>query len=155
MSSILVIQLDTKPVPEHEQISFCVLEDDNLYLSRCDYDMESRAIEEVDEWISDSFGEIATVDVAKRTLTFRDKDTVRNAWMERIRNAYDTLMESVPQGRYATPEYFFRTEVTRLGIDSLPFYFGYCHNPSELVADYLQGTIPDTLHIGAVLEGHC
>lgn len=154
MSSFKIIQLSEKPIPEKEHISGSDVYDDELFNMESDWGGDTLEYEDEIDDIASSFEEVADIDKDAHTITFKDKDTIKEILREHVRKCCDRFMKNTAEGRWSTAEYSLRSEITEpCGIDDL-LHIGYCKKASTVLADYIAGHHPQTMHIGAILYAH-
>ena len=100
-------------------------------------------------------GKIGSCDMKKKTFTFMPKDELKKKYMESMEETFKNWREKMARKEYSDGEYQLRTYVREAcGVDSLLYYEGYCHSASTLIADYLSGSLPDTMYIGTIVDCH-
>ena len=159
MSSFNIIQLSAFPVRKDRAIENADVFDDPLVNQRSDYlhDDDSplcgERLREGIRRLGPMLAPVAVVDPDKGTLTFKSRAVVSSAYASHIRKAAE---EHVRQAICGKPDqYSFRRAVDEAcGIDDL-FHMQYALTASQLINDYLNGWLPQTLHFGNILSAHC
>ena len=152
-----IIQISEQRVPKGDRIDYYDVGEDPMFLAETDYGGDERTGEDrrdALECIQNQIKEFANVDVKTATITFKEKKIVKRAWVRHINKAVKTFKESLSDGVAATAEYKLRTNIAELASGDL-WYYRYCTKFADIVADYLAGYLPKTLHIGAILDAHC
>ncbi len=154
MSSFKIIQLSGKPIPEEEHISGSDIYDDELFNMESDYGGDKLEYGEVIDDIAEDLKEVADIDKEKRTLTFKDKETVKAILRDHVRCCCDRFMERTEEGRWSTAETNLRHEIVEPCGIRHHFHTGYCQKASTVLADYIAGFNPQTMYIGGILYAH-
>ena len=154
MSSYRIIQLSSDPIKEEDHITDCNICEDALFLMESDWGGDTLEYEDEIDDIASSFEEVADIDKDARTITFKDKDTIKEILREHVRKCCERFMKDTAEGRWTTAEYSLRSEITEpCGIDNL-LHIGYCQKASTVLADYIAGYHPQTMYIGGILYAH-
>lgn len=154
MSRFKTIQLSTEPVSKDNYINFGRICEDNLFLERSDYGGDPVEDEkEAIEILKKDLKGIGEVDVEKRTLTFRPKKEILEDYKQFVKRLYKEHKKFLKEG--CIQFWRFHRELEDFGAISDIFYINFCITPSYLVQDYINGYLPDVLHIGAILDAHC
>ncbi len=154
MSSYKIIQLSDKPVSEEEHITGRDIYEDALFLMESDWGGDTLEYGEAIDDIAEDLKKVADIDKEKRTLTFKDKETVKTVLREHVRRCCERFMEETEKERWSIAEYNLRSEITEpCGIDDL-LHIGYCQKASTILADYIAGYHPQTMYIGGILYAH-
>ena len=156
MGRFYIIQLSPEPVADEFRVKGSHLYDDPAFEARADYGGDPvHDEEEVLGEIAGELKDVATVSVKDRTVTFTDPDTLRELYARDIKNAFDEHMRKLREEKKCDWWRFHRRIEDVFGISDLFFTNGYCQKAGELVEDLINGNIPATLHIGAILWAHC
>lgn len=157
MSSINIIQISAQKITKDTKMSFDDICEDELFKSWCDYGGEERSGDDLKNALRNIQADLlpfAKVNLQKKTISFKDKETVKAKWLEHVDKVYRQFVKSVKEGHTCTAEYVFRNGVSGLTTNDIYFNGSYCCGLSALIAEYLSGYLPGTLHIGSVLYGH-
>lgn len=154
MSSFRIIQLSSEPIKEEDHITDCNICEDALFLMESDWGGDTLEYGEVIDDIAEDLKEVADIDKEKRTLTFKDKETVKAILRDHVRRCCDRFMERTEEGRWSTAETNLRHEIVEPCGIRHHFHTGYCQKASTVLADYIAGFNPQTMHIGAILYAH-
>lgn len=154
MGSYRIIQLSSSPIKEEDHITDCDICEDALFLMESDWGGDTLEYDEAIDDIAEDLKEVADIDKEKRTLTFKDKETVKAILRDHVRRCCDRFMKGTEEGRWSTSEWELRREITEpCGIDH-HFHIGYCQKASTVLADYIAGYNPQTMYIGGILYAH-
>ena len=151
MGHFKIIQVSNVAIDEESYISDSDIFEDEVFNMNADYGGEP--VNDYDKAMSDikdELKDIATVDTLKRTITFKNKSSVRKVYAEHIRKQNKWLREELD--RAVCRHYAFRRAVDEVCYCRDLFHHGYCQTSSSLVEDYLNGHLGRTLHIGAILD---
>ena len=162
MPHSIIIQLTEKRVPKKEHITIFDISEDPVYLNYADYGGAEGSFKESFPEIKQKLGHIATFNRKKQTMTFRKETQLKLLYMNSIRKLYHTIKINLREkGTPGIPNH--RGVIER--IESLGTYncilhyddgtgIPRCHTAAEAVIDYLNGRIPKTMKIGAILDFH-
>lgn len=154
MSHFNIIEISTEDVPASETARELPIWEDHLFLSRSDWGGQP-----VDNYplvlkcIKNMMRKVATVNLRKRTIRFRSKSAVMKAYKRHLDAALREHKKRLKDG-YCSNWKLRRMVEDACGIDDL-FYNGYCMTGGGLIEDYLNGVLPQTLHIGSIIDAHC
>lgn len=159
MSSFNIIQLSVFPLRKNEAIENADVFDDPLVNLRSDYmhdddsPLRGERLRQGIRRLGPMLAPIAVVDSDKGTLTFKSRAVVSSAYARHIRKAAE---EHVHQAILGKPDQcsFRRTVDDACGIDDL-FHMRCALTASQLISNYLNGWLPQTLHFGNILTAHC
>lgn len=154
MSSYKIIQLSNKPVSEEEHITDRDIYEDALFLMESDWGGDTLEYGETIDSIAEDLKQIADIDKEKRTLTFKDKETIKTILRDHVRRCCDRFMERTEEGRWSTSEMELRHEIVEPCGIKHHFHIGCSQKMSTVLADYIAGYNPQTMHIGAILYAH-
>ena len=150
-----LIQLAANKVGKNEHIDYMDICEDALFLEESDWGGDEENYEETFDYIKMEFEDVATVNKRKRTITFKDRETIKEMWKEHIKTTCKNAFKKIDEGQNCNAEYMLRKDMNEpFGMGGI-YYFDYCRKASSLIADYLAGYIPQTVHIGAILDYHC
>lgn len=156
MSHFKIFQVSEEPVPVDEHINECQLYEDELFNTRSDWGGDAVTGEEKKRAIlhlGESMKDIAVVDAEKETISFLPKKDVLSFYEKHVRRLFDQHIGDIAKGVDSYRRFHRDLEDV---VDSAPlFYDTYCKSSSYLVQDYVNGYLPQVLHIGAVLDAHC
>lgn len=162
MPHSLIIQLTEKKVSKKEHITIFDINEDAVYLNNADYGGAEGNFKESFSEIKQKLGHLATFNKKKQTMTFRKETQLKRLYMDKVRKLYLTIKNTLRQdGMPDVPNH--RRVIQR--IESLGTYncllhyddgsgAARCHTAAEAVIDYLNGRIPRTMKIGAILDYH-
>ena len=154
MSHLNIVEINTERIPLrdcHREI--CGLYDDSVFLDTCDWggepvDNYDKALKQIQADLC----KVATVNIRQRTIRFRSKNAVLRAYRRNIAEAYREHLKAIREGHISN--YALEKRIKRAcGIDNL-YYNNYCLNGGDLIEDYVNGYLPQTLYIGTVCDGH-
>ena len=149
-----VVEVSLAPVPKSKCYKNVNFEDDHTFDKRCDYGGEP-----VDNYekelknVKADLSLVASVNLRKRTIRFHSKQSVRKAYLKSLRNAFRNHKDLLKEGECRNWKLVKDVEQV-CGIDYL-YLMGFCRNGGDIVEDYLNGKLPQTLYIGAILDAHC
>ena len=148
-----IIQLDTGKIPRDERITNFSLCDDTLLARKSDYvDDPIPYDEDLHKVIKHELSPFATVCRKKRTVTFRDRETVMKNLTKRIDRVFRKFMKESKKGRV---NYWSLVNELEGGTGADLIYInGYCHRLYDVLEDYLKGYLPKELHIGGIISAH-
>lgn len=160
-----IIQLSSERITKQEHITFLDLTEDACLKSHSDYAGCEYQYEGVINEIATELRPVAFINKAKRTLTFKQPGTVRKIYLRNLLQVYRTTKRDLTgptSTDQANPSVRPSHRTVQNGIetvgltDYLYFYgpVGGCITLSELLLDYLNGHIPRTIRIGAILNYH-
>ena len=154
MSHINIVEISTERIPLRD----CYREinglyDDSVFLDSCDWggepvDNYDKALKQIQADLC----EVATVNIRRRTIRFRSKKAVVRAYRRSIARVYREHLLAVRDGHISN--YTLKKGIKRpCGIDYL-YYKDFCLNGGDLIEDYINGYLPQTLYIGTICDGH-
>ena len=154
MSSFKIIQLSPVPLEEYELMDHVDIDDDPLLNSISDgWEEDDRK-----HGLQDAFyalKEIGTVNRKSRTFSFFGKEKIKKRYAESMERVFMLWRNKMNAGKAGLAEYQLRTfSREACEIDALFYYQDRLHGASCLIADYLDGTLPSTLHVGSVFDAH-
>ena len=150
-----IIQFSPERIKKDSYISESSLYEDYLFLLNSDYGGDEKDYADVIDAIQREMRPFATVNVRRRTIRFRSRQAVERKFRKGVNAAVKNFRKKMDDKAYWSAEYELRWGVTEpFGIDDLFFNNGYCQKISQVIADYLAGYLPQTLHIGAILNAH-
>ena len=162
MPHSLIIQLTENRVPKKEHITVFDISEDPVYLNNADYGGAEGNFKESFPEIKQKLGHIATFNKKKQTMTFRKEMQLKLLYMNNVRKLYLAIKNTLHQnGTPGIPDH--RGVIQR--IESLGTYncllhyddgsgIPRCHTAAEAVIDHLNGKIPKTMKVGAILDFH-
>lgn len=154
MSHFKLIQLLKEPADEDNRLRDYEINDDSRLREESD-GWDEEPLEEAIDSVECYLKEIGTVDKKKKTFTFFDKQTVKDKYIASMKSVFANWKKKINGGKIDLAEYQLRIGVKEACyIDDLFYYDGYIHYASALIADYLAGYIPETMHIGTVFNCH-
>ncbi len=154
MCHIRIVEISTERIPLrdcHDEINgLC---DDSVFNETCDWGGEP--VDDYDKalkQIQADLCEVATVNIRRRTIRFRSKKAVLRAYRRNIAEAYREHLKAVKDGYISN--YTLKKGIKQAcNIDYL-YYKDYCLNGGDLIEDYVNGYLPQTLYIGTIIDGH-
>ena len=153
MSHFRVIEISLSHVPVSRTREELNIYEDHLFLSRSDWGGEP-----VDDYgyalerIKDELRKVATVNRRKRTIRFRSRNAVKNAYLKSLNTTFRKHKARLKEG--VCRHYELRHAIDDIcGIGDL-FHTGYCQTGGQLIEDYLNGYLPQTVHIGTIIDAH-
>lgn len=165
MSNFLVIQISKEKIEKDDHIDSyslynCGLTEstDPLIAERSDYGGDEREFKDVAKRIQNDLRPIATVNIRKKTITFKPKEILMKMYMSYLDKVVKKH-KAIAKEKGIIKHYDLKTAVEDVfGID-LVFHgttsYTYCMTSGYLFAEYMNGYIPQVLHIGAILSCHC
>lgn len=153
MSRYLIVELSTKKVPKDDRINGMAIYDDALFLRKSDWGGD----EVKDEGIALNklkrvLKPVASVNIRKRTVTFKKKETVLKKYKKAIKDIFKKRIEELNKGVCSHSGLTLDIDEI-LGIEDI-FYIDYCITAGDLLSEYINGYLPKKLYIGALLDGH-
>ena len=155
MGHFNIIQISSKPVPQEGRINEMNIYEDGLFLDRSDWGGDPVADDEsAMESIARALSPIAETDVKARTITFRPKEEVARKYAEYVQKETERHLETIRTT--GSPDWwaFHRKIENVFGISDL-FWNDSCQCTGRMLEDYLDGWLPQTVHVGAILSAHC
>ena len=149
-----VIQLTREPAGYDERLSGFAVASDPLFQMR--FDWGGDPVEDRNKalaFLKGAVSAIADIDTEKLTFTFKDKDTVKEAYSRHLVRATREHVARLAEDKESYHEYHKAVEDT-CGIHDL-FHADYLMTASKLVTEYLSGWLPQTMYIGDILKAHC
>lgn len=156
MSHFKIIQLENEPVNEENgnYINEFDVNDDPL-LNMVSDGWEEEDYADTLENIRNFLSVLGKVNKVKKTFRFFKKNKIKELYIQSMESVFENWKNKMEKGQNTKAEYQLRTGVREAcGIDDLFYYHGYLHNASCLIADYLAGYIPETMHIGTIFDCH-
>ena len=154
MGSFNIIEISTSHVHARQTNRELPIWEDPLFLQRSDYGGEPEENYDISlQCIKQMMRKVATVNLRKRTIRFRSKNAVMKSYKSHINKAWNEQKDNLKKGICSHWKLQRDIENT-CGIDNL-FWKGYCITGSGLIEDYLNGHLPQTLHIGTIIHAHC
>ena len=154
MSHIHIVEISTERIPLRDcNREIRDLNDDSAFLDSCDFggepvDNYDKALKQIQA----DLREVATVNIRRRTIRFRSKNAVVRAYRRSIARAYREHLLAVRDGHISN--YTLKKRIMRsCGIYNL-YYKDFCLNGGDLIENYVDGYLPQTLYIGAICDGH-
>lgn len=165
MSNFLVIQISEEKIEKDEHIDSysiynCGLTEsaDPLIAERSDYGGDERKFKDVAKRIQHDLRPIATVNIRKKTITFKPKEVLMKRYMSYL-NKVVKEHKAIAKEKGLIKHYNLKTAIEDVfGIDLVfrgTTSYTYCMTSGYLLAEYMNGYIPRVLHIGAILSCHC
>lgn len=96
----------------------------------------------------------ANVDIDNETLTFHDKQTVEKRYIQQIKEATEAFQKHFTENRHFVGRIRLKDSIDNLTCGDLFFYDGYGRTLSSILTEYLDGYMPETLHIGDIFDAH-
>jgi len=168
-----VIQLSSKPVSDKgmhdenytEPMHKWNIEDDNYLDSRCDYIGDKIPFEQIADMIGKDFKKVATLNVAKRTLTFKKPETLKrklNTYARGVLAQYTGAKKDDKEPMLlcfkTLPFWKMLKKLNNpLGVDCIIYCDDcYCESPGRFLNDYAEhGGNERIFHIGTIMDFHC
>ena len=160
MSYFRIIQLLIEPADKDaDPVSDVDLVDDPLMKRRSDW-LENQVAEkdmrDVLVEVADELKDIATVNPDARTVTFLCRETVAERYAAYLEKKTAGHLARVREGKVAVNWHEYdRAVEDALGIDDLFWKDSFCYCASRLIGDYLDGWLPQTLHVAVIWIAHC
>ena len=151
-----IIQISTHKIAKDDYITHSDICEDELYLSESDWGGDERTGDDVTyslEGLKKAIKPFATVNVKGKTIRFHEPEVVKREWLKTVNANVEAFKKNLAEERYPTAEFELYDDSRKLGVDVL-FCNYYCMTLSRVIAEYLGGYIPQTLHIGAILDAH-
>lgn len=160
-----IIQLSEQRLSKPEHITIFDLTEDQCLKAHSDYAGSEYQYDDVIDEIATELRPVAFINKTRHTLTFKKQTSVERKYLRNLLQVYrDTkkgLFPSIPLIGTASPGYHshhaVNAGVETVGVSDYLFSYGpdnACHTLSELLFDYLNGNLPRTLRIGAILDYH-
>jgi len=154
MSHFNIFQLSKKPIERENYITENNILEDELVQERSDYpDGEENDTAGAFRLLANEMKAIADVDEKARTITFKCRSAVRREYNRHLRACFRKHMDDLKKGECSY--WLFHRSIEDVCFIRCLFHIGWCHTPSSIVEDYLNGNLPRTLHVGAILKAHC
>lgn len=158
MSHIYIIQLATEPIDkETEGMTYCDYTEDPLFIERTDYGGDPVSEEDPDilDAIARELEGVATLDKENLTITFAAKDEIKTGYLSWLTAAFINHSEKLSKESKSEWWKLHKDVENVFGIDDLFYLNGYCHCAGRLLEDYINGQLPQTVHIGNIHWAHC
>ena len=160
MSSFHIVQISEKPINRNGYITPAdfsdLLDQDPLVAARADYFYEPGETEtggEALEAVRRELAPLGEVDLKRRTLTFRDKSVLVREYGRFMAGKWESHLKSLSGGTCRWWD-LHRDIEDVFGIDCL-FHLSYAKTSAYVLSDYVNGYLPQTVHIGEILTAHC
>ena len=154
MSHLHIVEISTERINKkdcHREI--WNLYDDSVFTKTCDWG--GNPVDDYDRALTDvkvDLKAVATVNLRRRTITFRSREAVLNAYRKSGSRAVRRHGEALKKGFCENYKLLKDIEYP-CGIRNI-YHKDYCLNGGDLIEDYLNGHLPKTLYIGTVCNGH-
>lgn len=156
MSSFKIIQLSEEPVNEENGnyiTEFDVNDDPLLNMNSDGWEEENYA--DTLENVRYNLSELGKVNKVKKTFKFFKKNKIKEKYIQSMESVFENWRKKMANGEITMAEFQLRTYVREACyVDDLFYYHGYLHSASQLIADYVAGDLPETLHIGTIFSCH-
>lgn len=106
------------------------------------------------EHFKNTIGACANIDIVNETLTFNDKETVKELYIQQVQKAMSEFVESFADNRHGFGYYCLQKGIKKLSYDTLFYYNDSGQTLASLLADYLDGYLPKTMYIGDIFDAN-
>lgn len=151
MSGFNIIQLNVEKINKDDYINCMSTIDDSLIESHTDYVDDDVNDDERLKSVKYSVAPFATVNRARRTLTFKKRETVIAYYLNVIESAFEQHRKDIRDG-LGYP--YWRLRMLIDGVNDDIVWYGCGQRMLDVIADYINGDIPRVMHIGAIMRGH-
>ena len=160
-----IIQLSEQRLSRPEHITVFDLTEDSCLKAHSDYAGSEYQYDDVIDEIATELRPVAFINKARHTLTFKKQTSVERRYLKNLLQVYrDTKRGLFPSTSSLGPvvsghhsHQAVNASLETVGVSDILFSYGQgnaCHTLSELLFDYLNGNLPRTLRIGAILDYH-
>ena len=153
-----IIQLKASPMSTREHITVMDLTEDKCLHAHSDWFGTPYEYDDIVYEIARELQPIAFLNKHRRTITFKKETTVSRLILKNLLVVYRNTRKELRGG--VCTHTGIVTDIETAGVSSFLFHYGIgdepaeCHTLSETLIDYMNGRLPRSLRIGAILDYH-
>ena len=105
-------------------------------------------------YLKKTISPFADVDIDNETLTFHDKQTVEDQYVRHVKAATEAFQKDFAEKLHILGRMRLEDCIKNLTCSDLFFCDGHLQPLSSILTDYLDGYMPETMHIGNIFDAH-